>query len=271
MCSVWQRYDALATSRDTGSVSSAHVFTHLISAHPTRWLETVFEPISRCSVASPSLLAPPFPTLLRSQLTFLYFAVCWGLDPVVRIHRQVYLTQNRIAVLTNRKPLTTHILSLQFLHSRSCSLSYLIQYVPPPSRGLQILHMPPVYTVISFLSFRFFRRYIYLVLCYYCAVLYSLAKTGELVRFSSRKTSGVQNMLRPHHGSCGMEPFEFINLRVPSPEKTNNLLPWFITLPYSPFLTVTDVPSFAVGDMVFRKYALTQYVHLRRSSSPRCI
>jgi hypothetical protein len=32
MCSVWQRYDALATDGDTGSASSARVFMLLISA-----------------------------------------------------------------------------------------------------------------------------------------------------------------------------------------------------------------------------------------------
>ena len=44
----------------------------------------------------------------------------------------VYLTQNGIVVMTNRKPLT-RILSLHFLHGRSCSLSDLI-CLP---RGLQ--------------------------------------------------------------------------------------------------------------------------------------
>ncbi|KAI0274274.1 hypothetical protein BGY98DRAFT_1099119 [Russula aff. rugulosa BPL654] len=33
MCGVWQRCDALATGGDPGSASSAHVLTHLISAH----------------------------------------------------------------------------------------------------------------------------------------------------------------------------------------------------------------------------------------------
>ena len=32
MCGVWQRYNALATDGDTGSASSARVFTILISA-----------------------------------------------------------------------------------------------------------------------------------------------------------------------------------------------------------------------------------------------
>jgi hypothetical protein len=36
MCSIRQRYDALATSRDAGSASSAHVLTLLISAHKNR-------------------------------------------------------------------------------------------------------------------------------------------------------------------------------------------------------------------------------------------
>lgn len=45
--------------------------------------------------------------------------------------------------------------------------------LPPRVFRIRILYMPPVYAVISFLSFRFFRSYTY----------YALAETGELTLF----------------------------------------------------------------------------------------
>ena len=46
-----------------------------------------------------------------------------------------------------------------------------ISFVFPGVYRIRILYMPPVYAIISFFSFRFFRSYTY----------YSLAETGELV------------------------------------------------------------------------------------------
>jgi hypothetical protein len=84
-----------------------------------------------------------------------------------------------------------HPISCEFIHtvatipivqnSDRCTFHYLvllaaIGYDFPGVNRIRILYMPPVYAIISFLSFRFFRSYTY----------YSLAETGELApSFSS--------------------------------------------------------------------------------------
>lgn len=58
-------------------------------------------------------------------------------------------------------------------------LSFFRHYTCPPEQRqiLRIIYMPPIYAVISFLSYRFFRSYTY----------YDLIEVGASVRLSSHR------------------------------------------------------------------------------------